>query len=241
MKEKEKAAILLFKKQLSPSMKGRAGVGSLILLLSACTSTAYDTGDSNYSYLRTDFVEAQTNSSGQLVSAVTDENTPLTFTQPLTIGWKTTADSLCRTMLYYKLNADATDTTKVEPLTAQRVYTLIPAPVEEHAALPTDPVLFVSAWKSRNGAFLNLCIGVMTGKTTGEDAVQGIGMALDSIGKTNGHSVYYLRLAHSQGSVPQYYTTNTYLSIPTKSLPAGSTVRLSLNTYTGWVYREFTW
>ena len=236
---------------LSPSLKGRAGVGSLILLLSACTSTAYDTGDSRYSYLRTDFVEAQTNSSGQLVSAVTDENTPLTFTQPLTIGWKTTADSLCRTMLYYKLNADDADSTKVEPLTAQRVYTLIPASVEEHATeaggstqnntLPTDPVQFVSAWKSKNGAFLNLCIGVMTGKTTSEDAVQGIGMALDSIGGRTGHPVYYLRLVHSQGSVPQYYTTNTYLSIPTKSLPAGSTVRLSLNTYTGWVYREFTW
>lgn len=213
----------------------------MLVLVVGCTSTAYDTGDSNYSYLRTDFVEAQTNSSGQLVSAVTDENTPLTFTQPLTIGWKTTADSLCRTMLYYKLNADATDTTKVEPLTAQRVYTLIPAPVEEHAALPTDPVQFVSAWKSKNGAFLNLCIGVMTGKTTGEDAVQGIGMALDSIGGRTCHPVYYLRLVHSQGGVPQYYTTNTYLSIPTKSLPAGSTVRLSLNTYTGWVYREFTW
>lgn len=233
----------------------------MLVLVVGCTSTAYDTGDSRYSYLRTDFVEAQTNSSGQLVSAVTDESTPLTFTQPLSVGWKTTADSLCRTMLYYKLNADADDTTKVEPLTAQRVYTLIPVLAEENAAgageptqyntpptgstqnntLPTDPVQFVSAWKSRNGAFLNLCIGVMTGKTTGEDAVQGIGMALDSIAKTNGHPVYYLRLVHSQGNVPQYYTTNTYLSIPTKSLPAGSTVRLSLNTYKGWVYREFTW
>lgn len=221
-----------------PPLLGRVGVG---LLLSSCTNTAYDTGDSRYSYLRTDFVEAQTNSSAQLVSAITDENIPLTFTKPLTIGWKVTTDSVCRAMLYYNINADNNDSTKVEPLTAQRVYTLTPTEVSKQATVPTDPVHFVSAWKSSNGAYLNFCIGVMTGKADSVEAKQTIGMVLDSVTEKDHHPTYYLKFSHSQGNVPEYYTTNIYISIPTKEMTTGSSMRLSLNTYKGWIYREFTW
>lgn len=230
---------------LLPPLLGRAGVrlemAGVGLLLFSCTNTAYDTGDSRYSYLRTDFVEAQTNSSAQLVSAITDENTQLTFTKPLSIGWKVTADSVCRAMLYYNLKADTNDSTKVEPLTAQRVYTLTPAKVKEETAVPTDPVHFVSAWKSANGAYLNFCIGVMIGKADSVEAKQTIGLVLDSVTEKSGRPTYYLKFSHSQGNVPQYYTTNIYLSIPTKKMTTGSSVRLSLNTYKGWIYREFTW
>lgn len=212
-----------------------------MMLIAACTNTAYDTGDTKLSYLRTDFVEAQTNSSAQLVSAVTDNNAPLTFTKPLSIGWKTTADSICRVMLYYNMYADASDTTKVEPLTAQRVYTLKPVQVKKETEVPRDPVQFVSAWKSANGAYLNLCIGVMTGTANSTKEVQTIGLVLDSLTYQDNRPVYYLSLAHSQGNVPEYYTTDTYLSIPTKTMTTGSTVRLSLFTYKGWIYREFEW
>jgi hypothetical protein len=230
---------------LLPPLLGRAGVrlemAGVGLLLFSCTNTAYDTGDSRYSYLRTDFVEAQTNGSAKFISAVTDENKALTFTKPLSVGWAAKADSTYRALLYYNLNADASDSTKVEPLTAQYVYTLTPAKVKEETAVPTDPVHFVSTWKSSNGAYLNFCIGVMTGKADSVEAKQTIGLVLDSIAEKNGHPSYYLRFSHSQGNVPQYYTTNIYLSIPTKKMTTGSSVRLSLNTYKGWIYREFTW
>ena len=225
---------------LYPPYRGGFGWG-LLLFLAGCTNTAYDTGDSRYSYLRTDFADAQTNNSGQLVSAVTDEDTHLTFTKPLAVSWKTTADSISRVMLYYNLNADASDSSIVEPLTAQYVYTLIPAKATAQATVSTDPVHFVSAWKSGNGAYLNFCVGVMTGKADSVEARQMIGLVLDSIAEKDHHPTYYLRFAHSQGNVPEYYTTNIYLSIPTKEMTTGSRVRLSLNTYKGWIYREFEW
>ena len=225
---------------LYPSNRGGFGWG-LLLFLAGCTNTAYDTGDSRYSYLRTDFADAQTNNSGQLVSAVTDEDTHLTFTKPLAVSWKATPDSISRVMLYYNLNADASDSSIVEPLTAQYVYTLMPAKATAQATVSTDPVHFVSAWKSGNGAYLNFCVGVMTGKADSVEARQMIGLVLDSIAEKDHHPTYYLRFAHSQGNVPEYYTTNIYLSIPTKEMTTGSRVRLSLNTYKGWIYREFEW
>ena len=225
---------------LYPPYRGGFGWG-LLLFLAGCTNTAYDTGDSRYSYLRTDFADAQTNNSGQLVSAVTDESTRLTFTKPLAVSWKTTADSISRVMLYYNLNADASDSSIVEPLTAQYVYTLIPAKATAQATVSTDPVHFVSAWMSGNGAYLNFCVGVMTGKADSVEARQMIGLVLDSIAEKDQHPTYYLKFAHSQGNVPEYYTTNIYLSIPTKKMTTGSRVRLSLNTYKGWIYREFEW
>lgn len=225
---------------LYPSYRGGFGWG-LLLFLAGCTNTAYDTGDSRYSYLRTDFADAQTNNSGQLVSAVTDEDTHLTFTKPLAVSWKATPDSISRVMLYYNLNADASDSSIVEPLTAQYVYTLVPAKATTQATVSTDPVHFVSAWKSGNGAYLNFCVGVMTGKADSVEARQMIGLVLDSIAEKDQHPTYYLRFAHSQGNVPEYYTTNIYLSIPTKEMTTGSRVRLSLNTYKGWIYREFEW
>ena len=230
---------------LLPPLLGRAGVrlemAGVGLLLSSCTNTAYDTGDSRYSYLRTDFVEAQTNSSAKLISAITDEDKSLTFTKPLSARWAVKADTTYRAMLYYNLNADATDSSLVEPLTAQRVYTITPAPVTEQTTVPTDPVHFISAWKSVNGAYLNFCIGVMTGKADSVEAKQTIAVALDSVVEKRGRHTYYLRFSHSQGNVPEYYTTNIYLSIPTKKMTTGSSVRLSLNTYKGWIYHEFTW
>lgn len=225
---------------LYPPYRGGFGWG-LLLFLAGCTNTAYDTGDSRYSYLRTDFADAQTNNSGQLVSAVTDESTRLTFTKPLAVSWKTTADSISRVMLYYNLNADASDSSIVEPLTAQYVYTLIPAVTPAKATVATDPVHFVSAWKSGNGAYLNFCVGVMTGKADSVEAKQSIGLVLDSIAEKDQHPTYYLRFAHSQSNIPEYYTTNIYLSIPTKKMTTGSRVRLSLNTYKGWISREFEW
>lgn len=225
---------------LYPPSRGGFGWG-LLLFLAGCTNTAYDTGDSRYSYLRTDFADAQTNNSGQLVSAVTDEDTHLTFTKPLAVSWKATADSISRVLLYYNLNADASDSSIVEPLTAQYVYTLVPAKATAQATISTDPVHFVSAWKSGNGAYLNFCVGVMTGKADSVEARQMIGLVLDSIAEKDQHPTYYLRFAHSQGNVPEYYTTNIYLSIPTKKMTTGSSVRLSLNTYKGWISREFEW
>lgn len=83
-------------------------------------------------------------------------------------------------------------------------------------------------------------LGLKTGKASGDDQRQSIGLALDSTVTSDGSTTYCLRFLHSQGGVPEYYTTDAYVSIPIKQMTTGSKVRLSLNTYNGWVTREFT-
>lgn len=208
-------------------------------LLAACSNDAYDTGDSRYSYLRADFVEAVTDANARLVSATTDEGVALAFSKPAVASWATVPDTTYRALLYY--NAAPASGLAVEPLSVGRVYVLMPkaaADMSEPAA--TDPVHFQSSWLSANGSYANLSLALMTGVADSVDARQAIGLVCDSVvAQSDGHSTYYYTLSHSQGSVPQYYKSTIYVSIPTKKMTAGDHVRLSLNTYNGWIVRDF--
>lgn len=215
-------------------------VVGLLLLFPSCSSSSYEEGDSKYSYLRTDFVDATTDSQARLAAATTDDNLSLTFTEPLQTSWKSTPDSLCRVLLNYNMYANGTDSNVVEPLAAKMVYTLKPADPSKQTMTATDPVNLVSAWKSKNGNYINFRLGMKTGKASGEDQRQSIGLALDSTVVADGTTTYCFRFLHDQGGVPEYYTTDVYISIPIKQMTTGTKARLSLNTYNGWVVREFT-
>lgn len=212
----------------------------LLFFSTSCSNTSYEEGDSKLSYLRTDFADATTDSQGRLSAATTDDGVSLTFTRPMQTSWSNAADSLCRVLLNYNMYANGTDSNVVEPLAAKIVYTLQPAKPSVQTQAATDPVSLVSAWKSKNGNYVNLRLGLKTGKASGDDQRQSIGLALDSTVTSDGSTTYCLRFLHSQGGVPEYYTTDAYVSIPIKQMTTGSKVRLSLNTYNGWVTREFT-
>ena len=212
----------------------------LLFFSTSCSNTSYEEGDSKLSYLRTDFADATTDSQGRLSAATTDDGVSLTFTRPMQTSWSNAADSLCRVLLNYNMYANGADSNVVEPLAAKIVYTLQPAKPSVQTQAATDPVSLVSAWKSKNGNYVNLRLGLKTGKASGDDQRQSIGLALDSTVTSYGSTTYCLRFLHSQGGVPEYYTTDAYVSIPIKQMPTGSKVRLSLNTYNGWVTREFT-
>lgn len=212
----------------------------LLFFSTSCSNTSYEEGDSNLSYLRTDFADATTDSQGRLSAATTDDGVSLTFTRPMQTSWSNAADSLCRVLLNYNMYANGADSNVVEPLAAKIVYTLQPAKPSVQTQAATDPVSLVSAWKSKNGNYVNLRLGLKTGKASGDDQRQSIGLALDSTVTSDGSTTYCLRFLHSQGGVPEYYTTDAYVSIPIKQMTTGSKVRLSLNTYNGWVTREFT-
>lgn len=212
----------------------------LLFFSTSCSNTSYEEGDSKLSYLRTDFADATTDSQGRLSAATTDDGVSLTFTRPMQTSWSNAADSLCRVLLNYNMYANGTDSNVVEPLAAKIVYTLQPAKPSVQPQAATDPVSLVSAWKSKNGNYVNLRLGLKTGKASGDDQRQSIGLALDSTVTSDGSTTYCLRFLHSQGGVPEYYTTDAYVSIPIKQMTTGSKVRLSLNTYNGWVTREFT-
>lgn len=212
----------------------------LLFFSTSCSNTSYEEGDSKLSYLRTDFADATTDSQGRLSAATTDDGVSLTFTRPMQTSWSNAADSLCRVLLNYNMYANGADSNVVEPLAAKIVYTLQPAKPSVQTQAATDPVNLVSAWKSKNGNYVNLRLGLKTGKASGDDHRQSIGLALDSTVTSDGSTTYCLRFLHSQGGVPEYYTTDAYVSIPIKQMTTGSKVRLSLNTYNGWVTREFT-
>lgn len=212
----------------------------LLFFSTSCSNTSYEEGDSKLSYLRTDFADATTDSQGRLSAATTDDGVSLTFTRPMQTSWSNAADSLCRVLLNYNMYANGADSNVVEPLAAKIVYTLQPAKPSVQTQVATDPVSLVSAWKSKNGNYVNLRLGLKTGKASGDDQRQSIGLALDSTVTSYGSTTYCLRFLHSQGGVPEYYTTDAYVSIPIKQMTTGSKVRLSLNTYNGWVTREFT-
>lgn len=212
----------------------------LLFFSTSCSNTSYEEGDSKLSYLRTDFADATTDSQGRLSAATTDDGVSLTFTRPMQTSWSNAADSLCRVLLNYNMYANGADSNVVEPLAAKIVYTLQPAKPSVQTQAATDPVSLVSAWKSKNGNYVNLRLGLKTGKASGDDQRQSIGLALDSTVTSDGSTTYCLRFLHSQGGVPEYYTTDAYVSIPIKQMTTGSKVRLSLNTYNGRVTREFT-
>lgn len=212
----------------------------LLFFSTSCSNTSYEEGDSKLSYLRTDLADATTDSQGRLSAATTDDGVSLTFTRPMQTSWSNAADSLCRVLLNYNMYANGSDSNVVEPLAAKIVYTLQPAKPSVQTQAATDPVSLVSAWKSKNGNYINLRLGLKTGKASGDDQRQSIGLALDSTVTSDGSTTYCLRFLHSQGGVPEYYTTDAYVSIPIKQMTTGSKVRLSLNTYNGWVTREFT-
>lgn len=215
---------------------------SFIILLVSCTHDAYETGDSRYSYLRADFVEAQTDASGYLVSAISDDEVNLVFSQPTASGWANKPDSLYRSLLYYNIDKTETDSKNmtVEPVTVGRVYVLTPILNKDTLSIHTDPVHFQSSWKSKNKKYFNLSLALMTGVADSIDARQSLGLLCDSVvTNSSGSNTFYYRLLHDQGGVPEYYRSTIYISLPTKKMTTGDVVRLSLNTYDGVITKEF--
>ena len=72
-----------------------------LLVVSACEHDFYETGDSELSYLHTDFVEARTNELGAFVSAKTDDGEELTLSPAVKEQWATRPDTTYRALLYY--------------------------------------------------------------------------------------------------------------------------------------------
>lgn len=217
------------------------------LLLAACQHDAYDTGDSRYSYLRTDFAEVYSDGNGVLWSAITDDGDSLVFSPTVQRAWASRPDSAYRALVYYNLQpggvaaaASAVPLT-VEPVSVAMVYVLRPLSGADSLALMADPVVFESAWLSRNRRYVNLGLALMTGQPETADASQAIGLVCDRVLAGNdGRRTYYYRLCHDQGNVPEYYKGTVYVSIPVSEMRAGDAVSITVPTYNGTVTRYFS-
>lgn len=217
-----------------------APVASLLLLFSACTTDSYEKGEGPYSLLRADYAEVHVNSAKQADYFVTDDGIQLAAVPSFSTSWMTKADTTYRSLLYYN---------KVEPAAqpSAEVVSAVQVPVvpvmsalDKAAPLPMDPVKFESAWLSKSGRYLNLSLYVMTGQPASEDNKH-LFAVVDEAFVTNADDTktLFVRLLHSQGGMPEYYSEQVRMSIPVAAIAADSVV-LRLNSYSGMVVKRFS-
>ena len=196
--------------------------------------------------MRADFVEAQTDADARMASIETDAGERLYLTRAVTVGWMERPDTVYRALLYYnKVEADG-GAYCAEPLGIMQV--LVP-PVTDIAdvkdGLKADPVDFVSSWKSANGKYLNIELGIKTGAVDGSYGTQTLGLVCLGVDyRADGTRLVRLALYHDQAGVPEYYTTDAYVSIAVSRLPiepaAGDEVSIDIVTYDGTLTRTFS-
>lgn len=214
-------------------MKNIVGmVVGMVLLLTACTTDGYETGDGEYSFLTTEFVEVYSNSQLMLTRAVDDSDNHFIFKTPCSYSWVSKPDSVYRAILYYNTNEGET----VEPYRVSPVVVLKLRNKEEVKDIYTDPLIFESAWISKNRKYLNIGLAVKSGTTESQDEQlkQIVGILCDEVTiKGDGTKCYRLILTHNQNGVPEYYTNRAYVSMPLDGIGANDEIELTINTYQG--------
>ena len=213
---------------------------SLLAMISSCSQDAYDKGEGRYSLMRGDFAEANVNSSREVTSITTDDGETLPLKSLHTAKWISRPDTVYRCMLYYnKVKADdGKMVAEVISMGKVNCSQIIPLPANDQ--YKDDPVKFESLWKSKSGKYLNLHLQLKTGQTEDSTAVQKLEFFTDQvIINPDGRRTLSVLLHHDQGGVPEYYSTQAYVSIATANLDVDS-VRFYLNTYAGLVIKTLS-
>lgn len=210
----------------------------LLLIVTACEHNFYETGDSELSYLHTDFVEAQTNELSAFVSATTDDGTQLTLKPAVKEQWATRPDTTYRALLYYnKVENGVTSSFAISPVAVLRPRLALDFPT-----VYTDPVGFESVWMSKNRKYLNLTLTLKTGKTEDKKIAQTLAIVCDSIKEMpSGGRSFYLRLYHHQNGVPEYYSRRVFTSIPLTGFKQKDSIYLNINTYKGKISKRLAY
>jgi len=212
----------------------------IVCVVGGCTQDAYEKGEGEYSLMRGDFAEAFVGSDKKVASVTTDDGDRLPLAIPFSASWITKADTTYRCMLYYNKVKGTDGAYQAEVVSMSSV----PCPVlksrSETNPVKTDPVKFESLWLSKIGKYVNLRLLLKTGMTDDSTAVQRLALVSDTVlAYADGTRSRHLRLHHDQNRVPEYYSTQVYISIPTDSI-AADTVSFSINTYDGLVVKTLT-
>ena len=131
-------------------IKQSLAVIAFLITLTACTSESYDAGDGPNSYLTADLVLLHTSQDKSVRSALLDDGTTLQFSNPVVQDWLTRPDSVYRALLYYDYHEGAQ---QVRPRSLSQVLVLRPMQTTRRDTLKRDPMVFESAWMSKNGKF----------------------------------------------------------------------------------------
>lgn len=188
----------------------RLGISSCLIsilvcavITTACTNNAYEEGDGELSHTTAEFVDV-TVLKGTVAGIVNDEGKALTIKSGQTFGSVKT-DTLMRCLLYY----NKVEGQPVELLSYKPVYVLATA---KPTYKPTyDPVTLTSIWKANSGRYINMQVGLKTGKI--ETKKHELALVQDSV-RTYGKGHIFYSLSHNQNDIQQYYTESVYLSIP---------------------------
>ncbi len=205
-------------------------------LLAGCQQEPYDSGDTSLSYLTAEMVSVHVKGTA-VESIVNDDDEKL----PISYDFKVSEsmahpDTTYRMMMYY--NREGTADIKIVKSQMANVMSLMD---ESSTTLrQTDPVILTSAWMASNGRYLNMSIGVKTGKEEDVEAYQSLALVTDSVRMTaDGRCRRYVTLTHDQSTVPQFYTATLYICIPTEEYPDGDEITLRVNTYDGEYVKTF--
>ena len=207
---------------------------SLVSMSIACEYDYYDKGTGTYSLMQAELVEAYA-TSPQLLSYVIDDNgNNLSLTPPFEAKWAKKTDSAYRALLYYNKVENG-----AEPINCGQISTAVILPLDSFKnGVRQDPVRFESAWVSKTGRYLNMCIYLMTGEPESKDNYHLIAVADDSIVvNCDSTRTQRLRLYHHQGGMPEHYSQRAYFSIPLHNVHADS-ISFAINTYDGEIIKK---
>ncbi len=205
----------------------------MLTLTTGCDNESYESGDGKYSHLNADFGMVQTKQSQTLVAATFDDGRAVEFQPTLTCEWADVPAATYRALVYYY---PTSKDNVVKPYSALPVYILRWKDKDYTSnTMLTDPVHVESLWLSKNKEYINLRLGIMVGtEEDGSRQQQLIGITLDNT-QTNADNThtYTVTLRHAQNNVPQYYTSQQYLSLPLHECQSGDNIILHVNTYEG--------
>ncbi len=203
-----------------------------LTLLAGCTTDAYEKGDGQYSLIQADFVEAHANSQRMIDYVETDNNERLTVGQPFTKEWIKTADSLYRSVIFYRREGTTVNDVNISQIVTPSLI-CIDTLIKRKIKMRMDPINFESLWLSKNKRYLNASIYLKTGKADDTEARHTLSIVSDSVRNSkDGKKTLCLRLYHDQGDIPEHYSAQSYFSIPLKEITADS-IQMTIQTYNG--------
>ena len=118
------------------------------LLLQACKSEPYDTGDGSLSYMKAEMCDIYASNS-YVTKIVTDEDVELNFAQGLRLNVICAADTVVRCMLYY--NEIPTEPISIQSSVEVKV-------IDAADTLKFNRNYILSRWESRNKKYINFQI-----------------------------------------------------------------------------------
>lgn len=203
-----------------------------VAAFSACTIDSYEKGEGEYSNMQGELARVHANSEKKIDYADLDNGERVYIAAPLTKTWIDKGDAFYRSVLYYKKNGASIEVVNIVQINEVSIISADTLK-KKNMEVKTDPLTLESVWVSKNKYYLNASIYLKTGSTTEDGAIHRLGLVADSL-RVNADEtqVLHLRLFHDQGGVPEYYSVNTFLSLPLLDLPVDS-ILLTVNTYDG--------